>query len=692
MATSNNSLRVADLDFASIKTNLKNFLKSQNTFQDYDFEGSGMSVLIDLLAYNTYYNSFYLNMIANEAFLDTAQDRKNVLSHAKLINYVPSSMHGAEALMNIKVTPSATENQAINYIVLDKYTRLLGADVNGVNYPFVTINANTSYKDNGAFSFSNVFVKQGEVITHQYAVDANNVSRRYQIPSSNVDTTTLIITVQESSSNTQTSQYFLATDLTEIQANSEVYFLEEDHDLRYTIYFGDDVLGKKPANDNIIIMTYLDTVGTIANNITKYSFVDPVAGLFRDNVKTTAHGGSYGGTSKEDIDAIRFRAPYFYSAQNRAVTVNDYEALITKDYNNIEAVSVWGGEDNDPIVYGKVYISLKTRGYYTLTNLEKQRIKDTLILNRNVLTVVPEIVDPEYVFIQVRGNINYNPNLTTKDETEILNLIKDSIYQYAQDELYTFKSTFRLSKLQQYIESADGSITASDITIYLQNRKKLTPLSTSTYEINFNTSLRKGDFLQKLYTYPQITVLDSTGASRQVFFEEVPESYTGIDSISVINAGVNYTSTPVVTITGDGTGATATAVVVNGRVRSVKIETAGINYTQATVSITDPFGSEASLIAKLRSNYGTLRTYYYKTSGEKVFVNENAGVIDYVTGKITINSLYAVNVVRNPFYDENILTLNVVPESGVIPPLRNRLLAIDTNNAQAIQLKMVPTT
>lgn len=692
MATSNNSLRVADLDFSSIKNNLKNFLKSQNTFQDYDFEGSGMSVLLDVLAYNTYYNSFYLNMIANEAFLDTAQDRKNILSHAKLINYVPSSMHGAESLIDIKVTPSATENQAINYIVLDKYTRLLGADVSGINYPFVTINANTSYKDNGAFSFSNVFIKQGEVITHQYAVDANNVSRRYQIPSSNVDTTTLIITVQESSSNTQTKQYFLAEDLTEIQANSEVYFLEEDQDLNYTIYFGDDVLGKKPANDNIIIMTYLDVVGTIANNITKYAFVDPVAGLFRDNVKVTAHGGSYGGTAKEDIEAIRFRAPYFYSSQNRAVTINDYQALITKDYNNIEAVSVWGGEDNDPPVYGKVYLSLKTRGYYTLTDLEKQRIKDTLITNRNVLTVVPEIVDPEYVFIQVRGNVNYNPNLTTKDDTELLNLIKDAIYQYSQDELYTFNSTFKLSKLQQYIENADPSITASDITIYLQNRKKLAPTTTATYQINFNTTLRKGDFLQKLYTYPQITVLDSIGSQRQVLFEEVPESYTGIGSIGVINAGINYTSTPVVTITGDGTGATATATVVNGRIRSVEVINPGINYTQATVSITDPFGSEASLSAKLRSNYGTLRTYYYKTSGEKVFINDSAGIIDYISGRITINNLYTVNVVRNPFYDENILTFNVVPESGVIAPLRNRLLAIDTNNAQAIQLKMVPTT
>ena len=691
MATSNNSLRVADLDFASIKNNLKNFLQGQSTFQDYDFEGSGMSVLLDLLAYNTYYNSFYLNMIANEAFLDTAQDRKNILSHAKLINYVPSSMRGAQGLIDVKVTPSATENQDINYIVLDKYTRLLGADVNGINYPFVAINANTAYKDNGSFSFSNVYIKQGEVITHQYAVDANNISRRYQIPSANVDTSTLIVTVQESASNTQTSQYFLQSDITELKSNTEVYFLEEDQDLNYTIYFGDGVLGKRLSNDNIIIVTYLDTVGSAANSIAKYTFVDPVAGLFRDNVKITAHGGSYGGTDKEDISAIRYRAPYFYAAQNRAVTINDYETLITKDYPDIEAVSVWGGEENDPIVYGKVYISLKTRGYYTLTDLEKQRIKETLISNRNVLTVTPEIVDPEYVFIQVRGNINYNPNLTTKDDTELLNLIKDAIYQYAQDELYTFNSTFKLSRLQYYIENADPSITASDITIYLQNRKKLTTGLSETYVINFNAPLRKGDILQKLYTYPQITVLDSMGTQRQVFFEEVPESYTGIDSVDVINAGVNYTTTPIVTITGDGTGATAEAVVVNGRVRSVKVTSPGINYTRAIVTITDTFGSEASLVAKLRSDYATLRSFYYKTNGEKVFINENVGTVNYVSGKIVINNLYTVNVVRNPFYDENILTFNVVPESGVIAPLRNRLLAIDTNNAQTIQIKMVPT-
>ena len=692
MATSNNSLRVADLDFNSIKNNLKNFLKSQNTFQDYDFEGSGMSVLIDLLAYNTYYNSFYLNMIANEAFLDTAQDRKNILSHAKLINYVPSSAHGAQSLLNLKVTPSVNENQNVNFIVLNQYTRLIGADITGVNYPFATVNANTAYKDNGVFSFANVVIKQGEVMTYQYSVDANNATGRYTIPSANVDTDTLVVTVQTSASNTHTDQYFLAADLTEIQANSKVYFLEEDQDLNYTLYFGDNVLGQRPANGNIIIVTYLDTVGSIANNIQKFIFTDPVAGLFRDNVKITTTLGSYGGTDKEDVEAIRFRAPYYYTAQNRCVTINDYEALITKDYNNIEAISVWGGEDNDPIVYGKVYLSLKTKGFYTLTDLEKQNIKDTLIRNRNVLSVIPEIVDPEYVFIQIGGQVTYNPSLTTKTDTQLLDIVKNAIYQYSQNELYTFQSTFKLSKLQYYIENSDPSITASNITIYLQNRKKLSPATTSTYLINFNTPLRKGDQYQKLYTYPEITVPDNAGVSRRVFFEEVPESYTGIDSISVINPGVNYTSTPIVTITGDGTGATAEAVVVNGRVRSVTVTNPGINYTRTSVSITDTFGSEASLSANLRSNYGTLRMYYYQTNGQKVFVSENVGKINYLTGRITLNSLELLSVIKNPFYDTDVITFNVVPELSVIPPLRNRLLAIDTNNAQAIQLKMVPQT
>lgn len=691
MATGNTSLRVTELDFSSIKNNLIQYLQNQNTFQDYNFQGSGMSILLDILAYNTYYNAFYLNMMANEAFLDTAQDRKNILSHAKIINYVPGSAKGAQSLIDIKVTPGNGENPNVNYIVLNQYTKLMGADINGINYPFTTVNANTAYKVDGSFNFSNVVIKQGEVITHQYAVDANNVTGRYQIPSANVDTSTLTVTVQESASSTQTTQYFLATDITEIRSNTAVYFIEEDQDLNYTIYFGDGVLGQKPANGNIIQVTYLDTVGSAANSIQKFVFTDPIAGLFKNNVKVTVTEGSYGGTDKESIEAIRFRAPYYYTAQNRCVTINDYESLVTKDFPDVEAVSVWGGEQNVPPVYGKVYLSLKTRGYYQLTQLEKENIKNALITNRNVLTVIPEIVDPEYIFIQIGGNIYYNPSLTTKTDAVILNEVKTSIFTYAQNELYNFHSTFVLSKLQNYIENVEPSITASDVTIYLQNRVLLVPGTTQSYTINFNTPLRKGDQYQKLYTYPQITVPDAAKNPQKVFFEEVPESYTGVDSIAIVNAGYNYTN-PTITITGDGTGATATATVVNGRIKKVEVTNPGINYTIAYVNISDPTGVEASLTISLRSNYGTLRTYYYETNGQKVFINNNAGTIDYLNGIITLSSLELLNVVRNPFYDLNVLTINAVPELTVIPPLRNRLLAIDTNNAQAIQLNMVPQT
>jgi|APCry1669191812_1035378.scaffolds.fasta_scaffold00320_4 hypothetical protein len=690
MAAANTSLRVTELDFNGIKNNLITFLQSQDTFSDYNFAGSGMSVLMDLLAYNTYYNAYYLNMVANEAFLDTAQDRKNILSHAKLINYVPDSAQGAKSLINIKVTPNQNENQTINYIILNQYTRLIGSDINGINYPFATVNANTSNKVNGSFTFANVVIKQGEVITHQYSVNSNNTTGRYQIPSANVDTSTLVVTVQESPSNTHTVQYFQAQDLTEIQANSTVYFLEEDQNLNYTIYFGDGVLGQPPSNGNIIQVTYLDTVGAIANGIQKFIFTDAIAGLFKNNVQITTALGSYGGTDKEDIEAIRFRAPYYYTAQNRCVTVNDYESLVTKDFPDIQAVSVWGGEENIPPVYGKVYLSVKTRGYYTLTQLEKQNIKDYLTTNRSMLTVVPEIIDPEYIFILVGGDVYYNPTLTTQTSAYLATEVSDSIYNYAQQYLYNFSSTFVLSKLQNYIENADPAITASDVIIYLQNRLVLYPGTTLSYTVNFNTPIRKGDQYQKLYTYPQVKVPDASGTPQAIYFEEVPQSYTGIGSVSIVNPGYNYSASPTITITGDGTGATATALVVNGRIASVTLTNPGINYTVAQITITDLTGVEASLKVTLASNSGTLRSYYYSTNGQKVFVNNNAGTIDYLNGIVTFTALDVLSVNLNPYYDENVLTVNVVPELTVIPPLRNRLLAIDTNNSQTVQLNMVP--
>lgn len=693
MATSNNSLRVADLDFFSIRNNLKDYLRSQSTFQDYDFEGSGMSVLLDVLAYNTYYNAFYLNMAANESFLDTSQMRQNILSHAKLLNYVPMSKRGAEAVIDIVVTPGPSEDQDANFITLDKYTNFLGADKDQVNFPFVTIHSNTAYKSNGSFVFNNVVIRQGEAVTRQFPVLANNVSRRFQIPSANVDTETLTVLVQESSTNTQTTQYTLAEDFIDLKANSTVFFVEEDHDLNYTLYFGDGTFGQSPANGNIVQITYLDTVGTKANSIVKFAQTDGdgIAG-YKSNVKVKLVQASDGGGEKETDDQIRYRAAHYYTAQNRAVTKSDYEALITKDFPNIESVAVWGGEENSPPVYGKVYISLKTRGYYVLTNLEKENIRNTLISNRNILTVDPEIIDPEYVFVVIRGTVRYNPSYTTKSQGQLNSIIKEAIYNYTNKELYTFKSTFKLSKMQQYIESADPAVSSSDVNIFLQRRVKLEVGGTNTYKINFQTPLRKGDYAYKFSTYPAVTVLDSAGLKRDIFFEETPESYTGVDSISIISPGINYTSAPTITITGDGTGATAKATVVNGRIVSINITNAGVNYTRAFAAIKDSDGSGAVLEVNLRATTAILRSYYFKSDGVKVFVNNKAGTINYVTGQVVLTSLNPLSVVSNDFYDQDVLTINVVPEQGVISPSKNRILAIDTNNIQAIQLDVIPET
>ena len=689
MSTSNTTLQVADLDFSSIKENLKTYLKSQSEFTDYNFEGSGLNVLLDILAYNTYYNAFYLNMVANESFLDTAQIRKNVLSLAKMINYIPMSNQGALTKVNVTVTPSVSENQELNILTLDRFTTLFGADVEGINYPFVTINANTSPKINGTFAFTNVFIKQGEVITRTFTMSSNNSSRSFEIPSSNVDTSSLTVTVQESSSNTFRTEYTLSTDLTEVQANSTVFFLEENENEQYKIQFGDNVIGKRPANGNIVIVTYLDVVGSVANNITNFTFNEAVGGVYFDNVRVTTSQGSYGGTDKETIEQIRFRAPYAYTAQNRAVTRNDYESLLLKDYNNIEAVSVWGGEENDPIVYGKVYISIKTKGFFALSQLEKENIKNNLIGNRNVVTVIPEIVDPDYVFLSVHGKVRYTPVKTSKKSEQILQDVRNAIQQFNADNLNTFRSRFIKSKLQYYIENCEPSITGSDIEIYAQKRLDITNNILKNYTINFALPLSKGDITDKLYSFPQITVLDNNGVARNVFIEEIPESLTGVSSISIINGGTNYTTAPMITITGDGTGATAVARIVNGRVTDIIITNPGFNYTRATVSITGD-GTGAIASALVDANFGSLRTYYFKSNGEKVIVNENAGTVDYINGKVTLDLLFTTAVVSNDFYDNDVLTINCVPDVDIIDPLRNRILAIDMNNPQSIQIEMVP--
>jgi hypothetical protein len=649
-----------------------------------------MGVLLDILAYNTHYMGYYLNMTANEMFLDTAQLRGSVLSHAKMINYIPTSRRGAKAVVNIQVTPSATEDSVTNIISIPKYKRFVGSDIDGQNYGFVTLSANVASKSSNTFVFSNVAIYQGDVVTRQFIMDPGNIKRSFTLPSANIDTSTLTVTVQESTSNTFTSEYFIVNDITSITSNAEVYFIEENQDLNYTIYFGDGVIGKKPKNGSVITATYLDTVGERSNNISKYVASGGIA-QYSDNVSITSIQSSFGGREKETIEQVKFRAPYYFATQNRAVTADDYAAILTKDYQNIDSVSVWGGEQNDPPVYGKVYISLKMKNNFYLTNIEKETIKRELINTRNVLTVTPEIIDPDYTFILINGNVYYNPALTTASVDTIRQYVIASVVDYEAAELNRFDSTFRKSKLQNYVEAAEKSITGSEIRVYLQKRIDIDPTITTNYYIQTKVPIKRGDpVVSRISSFPQVNVYDASGVQRSVFFEEVPEVLTGLDSITVKTAGQNYTSAPTVTIIGDGSGATATAKIIGGRVTSISITNAGTNYTRAAISISGGNGTGAAATSILQSKTGRLRTYYNRTSGEKIIVNGNAGLINYDTGLIQLTALNTAGTVTNDLYSQNVLTFNIPIDREVITPLRNRILSIDQNNPFSVQLQVVP--
>ena len=690
MAQSNTAIRVSELDFDSIKTNLKEFLRSQNQFQDFDFEGSGMSVLLDLLAYNTHYMGYYLNMVANEMFIDTAQLRNSILSHAKLMNYQPTGTVSPTAIVNITVTPSINEDQDATTLTLPAYTTFLSESLDGISYQFMTTEADSAVKIGSSFTFSNVAIKQGELTALTYTVSPSNAKRRYTIPSATVDLDTIVVTVQESQGNTFTTAYTKAEDLTTITANSTVYFVEENPDSNgsYTLTFGDGVIGKALSNGNIIFVRYIDCQGSAANKANTFTLTTPISG-YDDNVIVTAISSAAGGSEKETIEQIRKRAPIHYTVQNRAVTVDDFKSIITSDYPHIESVSVWGGEDNVPPIYGKIFISLNPEDGYEISLTEKERIVNEIISNRSVLTVIPEIVDPEFVYLLFVAKVNYDSNLTSYNEAELKELCRNAFIDYRDNSLRTFDSVYRNSALYRIIDAVDNSITSSEIGIYLQKRFEPTLGSTKNYELKFNTSLYKGSPTNRLYSFPAVTVQDINGIDRNVYFEEVPDSYSGIDSINVVNPGSDYTSTPTVTISGDGTGATATAKIVNGKLSAITIDNRGSNYTRATISITGGEGSGATAVAVLQNRVGDLRTYYYQSNGEKVIVNNQAGTIDYDEGIVYLTNFKPTAIIANENYPNDTVTINISPFNETIYPLRNRILELDVNDSSSIQITMV---
>jgi|TARA_R110002153_G_scaffold219340_2_gene371792 hypothetical protein len=472
-------LQVTELDFDDIKTNLKTYMKNQTEFSDYNFEGSGLSVLIDALAYNTHYLGMNANMAINEAFLDTATLRSSVVSHAKTLGYTPRSARAPVAYLNITINNSTLLSSTIS-----KGTKFT-TQIDGTSYGFVCNETRTISPENSILRFTNLPVYEGSLVTAKYTVDNANLEKRYLVTDDRADTTTLKVSIQNSSSDLTTITYTLATDISQVTATSNVYFLQEVDNGKYEVYFGDGVVGTKPSDGNIVILEYIVTNKGAANGAKTFSGTS-VGGETNITIATLA--ASSGGAEPETIQSIKYNAPLDYASQGRAVTTEDYKVIIPKIYADTKAIQIWGGEDNDPPIYGQVFVAIKTTSGINLTQAQKNNI--TTALDRyNIASVRPTIVDPETTKIKVTTNFKYNSNVTTKTVDDLSSLVRTVVTNYNTSDLEKFDGVFRFSKLSRLIDDTDVSILSNISVIRIQ--KTIVPsLNTlAKYELKFSNSL-----------------------------------------------------------------------------------------------------------------------------------------------------------------------------------------------------------
>jgi len=672
----NARLQISDLDFDQIKTNLKTYLKQQSQFQDYDFDGAGLNILLDILAYNTHYNSYYLNMVANEAFLDTALLRDSVVSHAKTLGYIPFSVTAPRAIVNVTVNSGTTTPETLT---IPKGFTFSSNLIDSLSYNFVVLEESTVTKSNTSFFFENLDIYEGSLVSYVFNYTENsNPKSIFVLPDNNIDTTTISVSVSPNVGNTSTQVYNQVTDILDITSTSEVYFLQESKNGNYEIYFGDGVVGKALNDGAVVTVTYLVTNGVAANQTDGFIAAASI-GAYSDIVIDVVDVAS-GGATRETVDSIKYSAAAQYATQNRLVTVKDYESYIKSKYPSVDSLSVWGGETETPKVFGKVYIALKPKANYYISETEKQRIIDEIISPKSIVSVNAEIRDPQYLYLIIESRVQYDPKKTSLDEGSIKTNIRQAILDYRDINLNKFAGTFVLSKLQDAIDSTNGdSIIGSESVVRVQRRFQPQLNESVSYTIKYNVPIHRGTLINKL-TSTQFTVFDVTGVVRTAQLEEIPQSFTGISSIQITNPGTGYTTTPTITINGDGTNATAEAVIVNGRIQTINITNRGTDYTRATISITGGNGYGAEAVAVIDGKTGTLRTVYYDSLAQRQIINSNAGTIDYDNGILTINNIRFLTVDS----DDGLIRITIEAEKGIIESTRDTILTIDETDPIAI--------
>lgn len=614
MANSNQNTVVNALDFDTIKANLTQYMRGQDQFKDYDFEGSGMNILLDLLSAHTHYNGFYHHMALNESFIDTAITRDGVISLAKLVGYTPRSRTAPKATVDVNFGTTRPTINSANFDYLPSGVVFRGT-AERTNYNFITRkpyellrNSSNEYIING------IEITEGSIKVTNYVVDQSNSDQRFLISSRNVDMSSVIVRVQRSIEDSTgfTDVWSKNTDFSSLSEDSLVYFTEETNDGYFRIYFGDGVLGRKPRHGNYVTVQYLTTDGPDANGLGRTDSTN--SRTFRMNILPQATvsvvSPAAGGSLKEDIESIRYNAPRAYQTQDRAVTSEDYRVIVHQNYPNAESVFVYGGEDANPPVFGKVFIAVKPKEGTTLTDIEKRNLATNIVGVRNVLGITPEIIDPDALYLKVTTSIIYDPSLTDLADTGIENRVVAQINRFSNRELSKFDRGLVYSQFSTNIDDADVSIIGNQTTVRLEKRLELNLGQSISYELDFNNAFfHPEDNYSPILSSDSFTYLDGTSTATAFLDDDgsgnirIYKLVDGSKSFINENAGtIDYTNGTINLVSFTPTG-------LSGQTSTISIEVQpanqNINAKRNTILFIDEADTDAVTVSATPRNVTT---------------------------------------------------------------------------------------
>ena len=551
----------SNLDFDQIKTSLKDYLRSNSNFTDYDFEGSNLSTILDVLAYNTYITSYNANMVANEVFIDSATLRENIVALARNIGYVPRSRKAARATVSFFIDTSNITPTPSSLTLRKGPVASTSGSFGNQSFIFSILEDITVPVFNNIAIFENIQVYEGIRLINNFTFNSTNFNQRFILPNSGIDTDLISVSVRNSEQSTGSVKYSLQDSLFDIDAESKVFFLQEIEDERYEIIFGDGIFGKKLEEGNFIEVGYITSSGDSANGISQFTFSGKIT-YNRNSIEYTVTSGisllttgliSSGGENIESVESIKKYAPRIYASQNRALTANDYETLIpAKIYPETESISVFGGEELIPPQYGKVFISIKPRFGDFIPNLIKDNIKLKL-KKYAVAGIVPEILDLKYLYVEVDSKIYYNTNLAPNSEF-VSSIIQNNVNRYAEStELNRYGARFKYSKFLKIIDDGHESITSNITTIQMRRDLRIVPNSFAEYQIGFGnefhiksmngyniktSSFRVSDIQQEVYLSD---IPDTNRETGSLFLFTVPSINSTTSNVVKRNIGnVDY--------------------------------------------------------------------------------------------------------------------------------------------------------